>query len=287
VRFHARQGREPDEGNRTFVRRLFEFPGEIWQRMSLDSPTGWIRTVVEIGGDDLLDLTVPVRPSGSLSGRVVFNDPQRLLTERQRSGRVDVYLEPVMEELGMPGAAAELRGASEAVFAIRGLLGGEYYLVASSPGIVQSIQWNGQDYTDRPFDASMQGEFSNVTVTITSERVQIEGTVHSRDGAPAADAAVICFPADAALWDSFGLFPRRLGSVLTDDAGQFSIRKLGSGFGGLPAGDYLLVAVDGTRQDAWIDRAFLKASSRFATRIRADWGTTTTVNLRLQEVTTP
>jgi hypothetical protein len=181
----------------------------------------------------------------------------------------------------------ELGGASEAVFAIRGLLGGEYYLVASSPGIVQSIHWNGQDYTDRPFDASMQGEFSNVTVTITTERVQIEGTVHSRDGAPAADAAVICFPADAALWNSFGLFPRRLGSVLTDDAGQFSIRRLGNSFGGFPAGDYLLVAVDGNRRDAWTDRAFLQAASRIATRIRADWGKTATLNLRLQQVATP
>jgi hypothetical protein len=62
--------------------------------------------VVEVGDDDLLDLTVSVRPSGSLSGRVVIDDPQRLLTERQRNERIAVYLEPVREELGMPGAAA-------------------------------------------------------------------------------------------------------------------------------------------------------------------------------------
>jgi hypothetical protein len=262
-------------------------PGEVWQRTSLDTPTGWIRTVLEIGGDDLLDLAVPVRPSGSLSGRLVVKDPQRLLTERQRSERISVYLEPVMDDLGMPSAAVELGGGSEVPFAIRGLLGGEYYLVVSGPGVVQEIQWNGQDYTDRSFDAGMQADFSNVTVTITTERVQIDGTVYARDGTPAADAAVICFPADAMLWDSFGLFPRRLGSVLVDDAGYFSIRRLGSGFGGLPAGDYLLVAVDGRRQDEWTNRAFLRAATAIATRIRAEWGRTTTVNLRLQQVTTP
>lgn len=222
-----------------------------------------------------------------MTGRVVIENAKAPLTDRERRARMHVYAEPVTAELGMPGAVVELQGEGQADFAIRGLLAGEYYFMAETGGVVKSVQWNGRDYSDEPFDASAGHDFTDVVVIVTTERVGIAGTVRDALGVPVSAAAVICFPSDPSLWDRYGLFPRRLGSVLADDAGAFMTRKLGSGIGGLPAGDYSLVAVDEAYATAWQNRAFLAAASRVATRVRVGWGETARVNLRLQEIKVP
>jgi hypothetical protein len=52
----------------------------------------------------------------------------------------------------------------------------------------------------------------------------------------------------------------------------------------LPAGDYLIVAVDDDVAGRWKDPAFLEAASRVATPFSIAWGETKTLNLTLQEV---
>ena len=58
--------------------------------------------------------------------------------------------------------------------------------------------------------------------------------------------------------------PRFLSAPVKND-GSFSIPNI-------PAGDYLLIAVEAAQSRRWQDPAFLESASRVAARITADWG---------------
>jgi hypothetical protein len=52
----------------------------------------------------------------------------------------------------------------------------------------------------------------------------------------------------------------------------------------VPAGDYLVLAVDDESAERWKDPAFLEAASRVATRVSIAWGETKAQDLTVQEV---
>jgi hypothetical protein len=259
---------------------------DLWLRTSVSSPgLGWVREAVEVADRDILDLQLAIRPTASVSGTIRFEGG---LTSAQKSRPLNLFAEPVNPRLGMPGAIARFGDDGTAAFTIHGLLPGRYFLIGFAlPGVIKSIVWNGRDYTDQPFDTALVQDYTGVVVTVTSQRVRITGTVRDARGVPVSDAVVICFPSNPDDWERFGLVPRRLGSVHTDENGGFAFGSFGGPTGGLPAGQYSLVAVDESRADAWQDRGFLAAASRVATSVGVEWGDTPTVDLRLQETALP
>ena len=90
-------------------------------------------------------------------------------------------------------------------------------------------------------------------------------------------SAVIVFPADRRLWTNFGWRPTRLRSARSATDGSFTIDAL-------PAGDYLVVAVDVGQVDAWNDPKFLESASAVATLATLEWGVRATVDLVLRDV---
>jgi hypothetical protein len=146
-------------------------------------------------------------------------------------------------------------------FTIEGLMAGEYVFRVRGTNIaVESVTWNGQDYTDRPFDAGAGRDFADVVVRFGNASSSIGGTVSD---AGTTGAAVIAFPVDRERWVNYGFNPTRLKSVFASQDGRFRVD-------GLPAGDYYLVAVPAAQERAWIDPAFLNAHAGRATRVRVD-----------------
>ncbi len=242
---------------------------------------GWIRSPVEVVADRTGHVVVPVRPTVSISGRVVIDDgPMSSAAGAARMPLSFFYAEPVDLSLGL--TTARLDPDRPDVLTIRGLLPGEYYLTSASGRFsVKSIIWNGRDYADAPFDTSAAHDFQDVVVTLTSRRSTIEGTIRDAAGNPVPSATIIAFPADRRLWNAYGLRARRLGTVAAE-AGGFTIAGLQQ-LTWLPAGEYLLTAVRQAPSD-WSSETFLDAAARVATKVTVDWGETQRVDLRLQDV---
>jgi hypothetical protein len=242
--------------------------------------TMWGRTQVDVTGSDLANVTVTMRKSMSLSGRIVREVDPMASPTGPVSAPIPVSLimaEPAAgnASLGMPNGRVETN-LNPALFRVDGLLPGTYFLRLLGGGGVKSIVWNDRDVTYTGFDAATGQDFSDVVVTLTSKRTELKGSVQGATG-PVSEGAVIAFPVERGQWSSYGMQPARLRSVSITSAGTFQ-------FTGLPAGDYNLVGVPAAQADSWKDPTFLAAAAAVATRITLGWGDIKAQTLRMSQV---
>ena len=233
------------------------------------------RMRVDVDGREVTDLVVPLQRGVTMSGRIVaeFETPPGM-PPGLRLGFLRAEPANGDPTLGQPRMRRTATDPGDA-FTIEGLRPGQYFLRTSRT--VKSIVWDGRDYTSTPFDASTGSDITGIVVTITDEAGRITGTVRDQTGAAADDAAVIYFPAERELWTNFGTQPPRMRATTASTAGIFNVT-------GVPAGDYLLIAVHGDQIDAWKNPAFLDAAARLATRVSVDWNETKTLDLVRQQV---
>jgi len=232
----------------------------------------WGQLRVEVSARDVADLVLPLRRPATLSGRVVWAPDAKPYP----------YLSPPIldpangrRSLGMPSTTERPIGDAFA-FTIEGLMAGEYFLRVRN-ATVESITWDGQDYTDRSFDASAGRDINGVTVTLTSASSSISGNVSDEKPSLTSGAAVIAFPVEREHWSNYGFFPTRLKSVLTTSDGRYRLD-------GLPVGEYYLVAVPTWQERAWLDPAFLAGQAARASRVRIDRSDAKILNVALSLV---
>lgn len=232
----------------------------------------WGHLRIEVSGPAVEDVVLPLRRPATLSGRIVWAPGAKPPSNAPRP-----TLEPAdgRRSLGLLSVMG-FRSGNDSTFSIEGLMAGEYFLRIRA-ATVESIIWDGQDYTERPFDASPGRDISGVVVTLSNASSSISGIV--RDGVTplTSGAAVIAFPVDSEGWSNYGFNPRRLASVLTTSDGRYHVS-------GLPAGEYYLVAVPVSQEKAWLDPAFLAAHSSRASRVRLERSDATVANVRLSLV---
>src|SRR5262249_29604490 len=129
---------------------------------------------------------------------------------------------------------------------------------------IQSIMWDGRDFTERPFDATTARDITDVVVTLnTASTSSIAGRVTDGSIPLTSGAAVIAFPIESERWSNYGFNPPRLKSVLTTSDGRFSVD-------GLPPGDYDVIACPLADAWAWLDPGFLANRSGRATTVHLD-----------------
>jgi hypothetical protein len=231
----------------------------------LGDPSWSARTGVEITTRDLRDVVVRLTRGASISGRLVM-EPATGPARPAGMPVSSVLADPADGDpaLGQSSASVNINDPSLA-FTIEGLQTGAYLLRVGGGGLVKSILHNGRDHTYRPFDVSSSQSITDVVVTMTAQRSRLSGFVRDRQGRPAASNAwVICFPAEREQWSGYGVRPVRLRSVAVSTDGGYAID-------GLPAGDYLLVAVDDAQGDAWQDPAFLAKVAMSAAKASLGW----------------
>jgi hypothetical protein len=216
-------------------------------------------TAVSVRASDVSNVVVTLEPEHTytLSGRVVWDikpgaGPPAFLRAEPANG----------ERLAATPMGVARRG--EESFVVEGLAPGPY-VIRNPYDSVSAITWQGRDYTNRPFD--VVADMTDISITLTDKTTAVSGTVR-RDGLrPASFAAVIAFPVEPDQWRNYGLSSPRIRSVLTTSAGIYRIA-------GLPAGEYFLLAVDGTRQELWQDAAMLARFAAAAERISLKWDQT-------------
>jgi hypothetical protein len=83
---------------------------------------------------------------------------------------------------------------------------------------------------------------------------------------------VIAFPTESAEWRNAGLWPARMKAVTVSSTGTYQ-------FTTLPAGTYLVAAIDRSFRTTWQDPDVLAQVAQSAARVTLAWGSSTTQDL--------
>jgi hypothetical protein len=247
--------------------------GLSYSRTTLDGQrTRWSRVPVTVEGRSVTNVVVPLRESGSLTGRIELDaDPGQPQPEL---GGLSILADPAdgSPRLGRPSASIG-RGVADAAFELRGTLDGEYLLrVSGAVWILKSVTHHGRDVTHVPIDFATTPRVDGVVVTLTNRKGTIGGSVRDSQGAAGA-ARVVMFPADPARWTSYGLLPPGFQHTVASSAGTYRLTNV-------PGGEYFLVAIPLDRTD-WHEPDFFRKASASAARVRVDWGGSLTQELSL------
>lgn len=245
--------------------------------LALSSRSGqvgmWGRASVAVGGSDVTDLVVTMRPPVTVRGRIVMATEGSGLRLGTVIGAQPANGDP---SLGRFGAFLTVNGPTP--FTLEGLGRGIYLLglPASFSRFVSvvSITSGGREIRDTGLDTSLGNDVDDVVITLSERLTSIQGTVRG-DGA--SGASVMVFPVDRARWVDYGLEPMLIMSKASDASGAFAVT-------GLPEGDYFAIAVDGMLHDAWADPKFLEAASTLATRIALKLGEKKPLDLAVSKV---
>jgi hypothetical protein len=155
-------------------------------------------------------------------------------------------------------------------FEIAGLQPAEYFLRVQADGgpwAIKSIQWRNRDHTTAPLDAAASDDLSGVVVTVTDVVPTLTGSVRDSRGAPVESAVVVAFPAQPALRTNTGLWSPLFASAPVQRNGTYR-------FNALPAGEYVVAAIEPRLAASWRDPEVLAALERQSARVTLSWGET-------------
>jgi hypothetical protein len=250
-------------------------PGVGFERRTFGTVGTYIgRATVTVSGRDETGVVFPVRPMGTMSGRVraeaTIELPPGVTRQDPSSGlRLDpADGDPSRGPLQREAAAGALAGE----FTIAGLMPGPYFLRGNPTWLIKSVTWQGREYIDTPFDAAATQDFSGVEVVVTDAKPTLTGMVRDASGKPAAGAVLVAFSTNDAHWTNRGLTPMRMGSATASRTGTYT-------FGSLPAGDYFVAIVDAAQYASRYEPEFFRAASAGATRVTLAWGETKTMDV--------
>jgi uncharacterized protein (DUF2141 family) len=212
----------------------------------------WAATDLSVDGEHISGLNMTMAPGMTIAGRVRFDGT---LAPPGNLGAVRVTLQPVQREGAVAFTPPPAAVSPDGRFTIAGVTPGRYRLTASFPGSGRSGSWTlrsalvgGQDSLDTPLTIAPGQHVSDAAITFVDRLAQLSGAVQSAAGSAVNTFTVILFPADQALWLPQS---RRIQGMRPSADGAFTFRNL-------PAGDYLLAAIDDVEPGEWFDPSFLQ-----------------------------
>ena len=163
--------------------------------------------------------------------------------------RMRVLVRSLSEEgapVGPPNGlnATSGRPREDWTFTIQALHGpARLRLDAPDDWAIKAIFQDGVDVTDRVFDLKGGETLDDIQLVVTNKVNSVAGVLTDDKGAPTTDGTILVFANGAEKWSEDSRFVR---SARPDQQGKFQIK-------GLPAGDYLAVAIDYIEDGMWND----------------------------------
>jgi hypothetical protein len=266
-------GNSPVAADGSFVFRDVT-PGDYEVRVATgnvrDGDGEMARTAVAIDGVDVDNVRLVTSAGWTAAGRIVTEDG------------------------GTPAfAAAEMRVASQAIddvradgagvgevrddwtFTVRAILG-RARLTATVPDgwMVKTIRREERDISEAPLELKSGDVLREIEVVVTNRVTAVAGQLADARGTPLTSGSIVVFADDPVKW---GLGSRFVRTVRPDQDGRWEIK-------GLPAGDYLGVAVDYLEENIWQDPAYLESLRADAERFALNDGAARTLALKVVNV---
>ena len=215
---------------------------------------------VSVGSSDV-SVTVTTAPAAIVTGRISASPPVALPPKFEAV----VVAAPARDGGRSVSAAVDPKGT----FELEGVAGSVVLSISGLPRgwALQRIEVGGQDVTDVPVSFA-PGSKAAAEVVLTNRVTAVTGTIF-RNGAVMPDAAVLVFAADGARWPMPSRFVR---IVRADREGRFTAE-------GLPAGDYLALALSNADDGEWFDAEQLSQLRPHAVALRLEAGMPVTLDL--------
>jgi hypothetical protein len=239
-----------------------------------EEPGAWASQAVVVGGD-VAGLTLAMRAGTPMEGELVFagTAPVPAADRWERLGLGVVAATPTFRYDGSPRSTVTVDATNHV--SIGGLPPGRYLVRVPdvSGWTLESTVLGTRDVTDAVFSMETV-EGAKLVITLTDRAGTLTGTVLDGRNVASPEATVVIFPADRSRWPDAAASTRTFREVRTSTGGQFAL-------GPLPAGDYLVAAVDGASDGTWPDVSFLSrvASGATAATIRAGQAPSLTLKL--------
>ena len=240
---------------------------------------------VEVRGQDIKGLHIPMSLGGFMAGRLVFDSEKARVPEDIAAFRVGV--QQVSGGGLSQSAGVRVGGAinnippvnvgDDGTFLVTGIGPSTYFVTCQIPAALsgvwklRSVMFEGRDL----LDSNVEGpavQMDKVVVTLSDKRTEIAGTLQSASGQPLSDYYVVAFSTDRANWRQGS---RRNASVRPATNGRFVIADL-------PAGEYLIAALTDLDPLAWQTTEFLEQVAPAAVKIALGEGEKKLQDLRIK-----
>jgi hypothetical protein len=255
----------------------------------LNMPAGalslWAQADLNVNGDDIGGLELRLQPGMTISGTVAFEGsapvPTDLATYRPSISAVDRSIPTVTVT---NSARPSVPAASDHAFKLDGIAPGAYFLTSAKAApvvegqppvwMLKSILRGSTDLLNGPFDVRPREDLTDVVVTYTDRKTQVNGRFVDRTGQPASEYRVLVFTTNRAMWTSPVLLQRLAASSRAAVDGSFHVT-------GLPPGEYYVCAMTEGAQAVTFDNAFFESIIPQSIKITLAEGTTVTQTFRV------
>ncbi len=211
-----------------------------------DQPAQEAREMIQVTGLDLDGLVIVTGSGGTVRGQVASDDG----TPVPGLDRLSVRARPLTwaarrSTLGFSGNG---RVNADGTFEMKAAVGPVVLSIGTLTGdwTLKSVELNGRNLADDPIDVRHGETLNGVRVVLTNRPTHLRGALLDEKKQPA-DGTVVVFPEETSRWREDS---RTVRAARPDQRGEFWIK-------GLPAGKYLIAAVDYVQDGQWYDPDFL------------------------------
>jgi protocatechuate 3,4-dioxygenase beta subunit len=235
---------------------------------SVSRPSWWAMDSVTIGGKDLGDYSITLRPASTVAGVLRGQGTERAVAaDGFRLSLVPAVRDELSAEVLLPQIA------KDGTFRFDAVPPGVHRLRVDSPtGLVaHSAMLDGRDLLDEPLQLFSGQAVEGLAVNVSDRLAILDGVFTDEAGRPASDYFVVVFPVNSSLWEERS---RRIRALRPGTDGRFEAA-------GLPAGEYFIAAVWDVEPDEWYKASFLDQLVRNAVKVTLTDGMRTTQHLRV------
>lgn len=252
-------------------------PGEYTLSASRSGPTEAQPEValmyITVEGQDIENIMLTGSSGGTVSGKITSEDGT---LPKVSTMFVNVYeqyrSQPPPSLLGAFRTGEGARVAEDGTFTAEHVFGRARVVVTLPDGwMLKKVQHEGRDISDKIIELRSGERLDGVEVHISNRVTELTGQVVNDKGVPVGEATVLVYPADAGSWFEHS---RSIRLTRPDQQGRWQLK-------GLPAGDYLVVALDYIEDVAWQDPDYLESMRRYAEKVTIQDGGAHTLPLRL------
>jgi hypothetical protein len=235
------------------------------------APAEIVTQVLIVDGQDIEGLRLTTTAGWSMSGRIRTESGEALSVPRNRVSLLANLVSPDLEPR-TSGMFTNSQIRDDWTFAITNIFGpSRLHVTVPSGWAVKAVLQGDRDVTDEAIDMSSGEQLSDVEVVVTNVVTRVTGRLTDGEGKASAEGTVLFFAAERAKWFDRSRWIR---AARPDQNGTFQIE-------GLPAGEYLAVALDYVQDGVWNDPEYLASLAPGAQKITLRAGESSSVPLKV------